>query len=293
MSRSFRLSAVVAAAVLVLSGTSVAQAVVPTAEFFTPTTQSGLALGIPVIVTGTTVFGDTAPHTGTELTFDGGATWVQATPVYVFTGWRVDWTYLWTATVAGTGTIAVRPVTTAGPGAVSETIVVHVGGETVPQPVHNCPTRCEMHAPFAYGVEDTDLEPVEFGVRVLVDRPGVMLGASMLRGTYRGPLVMRIWADGVLLAEQVHDHPGRMVETNFATPVPVEPGREYVVSFYSPQGGYMVTEDFYTGTVVAAPFITPHDGVRGAGVYHYGDGGGFPTDTYRDSFYWVLPEFRS
>ncbi|QFZ20336.1 DUF4082 domain-containing protein [Saccharothrix syringae] len=294
MSRSLRLSAVVAAVVLVLSGTSVAQAAEPTASFFTPTTQAGVAVGVPVIVTGTTLLGNTAPVTGTELTFDGGATWVEPTPVELFPDFRIDWSYLWTPTEAGTTEIAARPVTTAGPGAVSAPIVVHVGGETVVQPV-NCSVRCEMSMPFVTEAgehEDIDDQPVEVGVRVRVDRPGVMLGASTLRGNYRGTLVVRMWADGVLLAEQPYDHPGRMVQADFATPVPVEPGREYVVSFYSPQGGYMATEDYFTGTLVAAPFIAPHDGVHGAGVYHYGVGGGFPTDTYHDSSYSVLPEFR-
>ncbi|MEV8438674.1 DUF4082 domain-containing protein [Actinosynnema sp. NPDC051121] len=290
MSRSLRLSAVVAAVVLVLSGTSVAQAAAPVARIDTPTTQSGLAVGVPVLVTGITTYGDTTPLTGTELTFDDGATWIQPTPVQWYGYWYF-WTYLWTPTEAGTATIAVRPVTATGPGTVSGTSVVHVGGETVPQPL-NCSIRCEMHTPYAYGVDDIDVLPVEVGVRFLVDRPGVILGASTLRGDYRGTLLVRLWSDGVLLAEQTYDHPGRMVEADFATPVPVEPGREYVASFYSPQGGYTVSENFFTGTVVAAPFIMPHDGVRGAGVYHYGDGGGFPTDTYHDSHYWVLPEFR-
>ena len=78
-----------------------------------------------------------------------------------------------------------------------------------------------------------------------------------------------------------------MVQIDFATPVPVEPGRDYVISYYTPEGGYESSENFFTGTLVSAPFIAH----RGAGVYRYG--GGFPTENWHDSAYGVVPEFRT
>ncbi|MGM1064849.1 DUF4082 domain-containing protein [Saccharothrix sp. Mg75] len=291
MPRSSRLLAAVVAATLVVSGTAVAQVADADVVFFSPTTRAGVAVGVPVLVTGASVTPDTGAVVATELTFDGGATWVQATPVRVLSGFRVDWTYLWTPTAATDAVVAGRAVTASGPGAAGETLVLHVGGGTVPQPV-NCAVRCEMYTPYAEEVQDTDTLPVEVGLKVRVDRPGLILGASLGRGAYRGPILLRLWSDGVLLAEQPWDHPGRMAEIDFATPVPVEPGRDYVVSYYTPQGGYLVAEHALTGTVVDAPFTAPHDGVRGAGVYRYGVGGGFPTDGYRDSHYFVQPEFR-
>lgn len=291
MPRSTRLLAAVAAATLALSGTAIAQVADPAVVFFSPSTQVGLEVGVPVLVTGATVTPDTASVAATELTFDGGATWVRATPVRVLGGLRVDWTYLWTPDAVADAVVAGRAVTAAGPGAVGEALVLHVGGETVPQPV-DCAVRCEMYTPYAAEVQDHDTLPVEVGIRVRVDRPGLVLGASLGRGAYRGPILLRLWSDGVLLAEQPWDHPGRMAEIDFATPVPVVPGQDYVVSYYTPQGGYLVAEDHLTGTVVDAPFTAPHDGVHGAGVYRYGAGGGFPTDSYRDSHYFVQPEFR-
>ncbi|MGW4111282.1 DUF4082 domain-containing protein [Actinosynnema sp. NPDC004786] len=290
MSRSPRLLTAVAAAALLLAVPAHAQDV-PSATVTTPTTGAGVEVGVPLLITGSS-FSATPEAVTTELTFDGGATWVAAETVRVLAGWRADWRHTYTPPAAGDLAIAARAVTGTGAGAAGPAVTVHVGGTTTPQPV-NCAVRCEFTSPYAPEVDDPDAQPVEVGVRVRLDRPGVILGASLLRGAYRGPITLRMWSDdGVLLAEREWDHPGRMAEIDFPAPVPVEAGRDYVVSYYTPQGGYASSENHFTGTVVHAPFTAPHDGTHGAGVYHYGTGGGFPTDAWHDSTYWVQPEFR-
>ncbi|NUT46943.1 MAG: DUF4082 domain-containing protein [Saccharothrix sp.] len=291
MSRLPKLLVAVAAATLLLTVPARAQAE-PSASVFTPTTGAGVEVGVPVLVTGRTF--RTAPEAigAAELTFDGGATWVTTELLRVLSGFRTDWRHTYTPEVAGDVTIAARAVTAEGPGATGPAVTVHVGGTTVPQPL-DCSVRCEFASHYAPEVDDPDTAPVEVGVRVRVDRPGEVLGASLLRGAYRGPIALRMWSGtGVLLAERAWDHPGRMAEIDFPTPVPVEPGHDYVISYYTPQGGYATSEHYFTGTVVRAPFIAPHDGTNGAGVYHYGLDGGFPTESWHDSTYWVLPEFR-
>ncbi|GAA1292981.1 DUF4082 domain-containing protein [Saccharothrix xinjiangensis] len=291
MSRLPKLLAAVAATTLLLTGPAHAQDE-PSAAVFTPTTRAGVEVGVPLLVTGSSFSTTPEAVVATELTFDGGATWVTTERVRVLPGSRTDWRHTHTPRVAGDLTIAARAVTAAGAGATGPAVTVHVGGATVPQPL-NCPVRCEFVSHHAPEVDDTDTSPVEVGVRVRFDRPGLVLGASLLRGAHRGPIALRMWSgDGGLLAEREWDHPGRMAEIDFPTPVPVEPGRDYVVSYYTPQGGYATSEHYFTGTVVRAPFTAPHDGTHGAGVYRYGVGGGFPIDSWHDSTYWVQPEFR-
>jgi hypothetical protein len=283
------LFAAVAAATLVLSGTAHAQDD-PLVVITTPTTHAGAEVGVPLLITGSSLSPTPGTITATELTFDGGATWVTTERLRVLDGFRTDWRYAYTPDVAGDVMVAGRAVTSSGVGTTGAATTVHVGGTTVPQPVH-CEIRCEFSTPYAAVVDDPDVLPVEVGVRTRFDRPGHVLGTSLLRGAYRGPISLRLWSDtGVLLAERPWDHPGRMAEIDFPTPVPVEPGRDYVISYYTPHGGYATSENYFTGTLTHAPFTAPHDGTRGAGVYRYGSG--FPTDSWHDSTYWVQPEFR-
>jgi hypothetical protein len=63
----------------------------------------------------------------------------------------------------------------------------------------------------------------------------------------------------------------------------------YVISYYAPQGGYALTLDFFASSGVDNyPLTALASGVDGGnGVYRYGSGGGFPTNTYRAANYWV------
>ena len=73
---------------------------------------------------------------------------------------------------------------------------------------------------------------------------------------------------------------------SFTTPVPVVPGQEYVASYTAYLGEYQATENFFPATVVHAPFVLPAQ----AGVFSYDNG--FPTQTWKDSYYWVTPVFQ-
>jgi Domain of unknown function (DUF4082) len=293
MSRLSRLLAVAAAMTLLLSGAQHAQAAELEVVLRSPTTGASAEVGVPILVAGATLSQTPSAIITTELTFDGGATWETTELQRVLSSFRTDWRYVYTPEVAGDVTIVGRAVTAAGPGPASAPVVVHVGGTAVTQPV-NCSLKCQFVGPYGgEGDEDPDTQPVEVGLKVRFDRPGHVTGAALLRGRYRGPITVRLWSgEGELLHEQPWTHPGRMAQFDFTTPVVVEANRDYVVSYYTPEGGYAISEYTYLGTVTIAPFIAPHDGTHGAGVYHYGVGGGFPTDSWHDSDYWIVPEFR-
>jgi hypothetical protein len=72
------------------------------------------------------------------------------------------------------------------------------------------------------------------------------------------------------------------------TPISVTAGTTYVVSYYSPSGNYANNENYFTTARTNGGITGLANGTDGSnGVYRYGSGGGFPTNTYQASNYWV------
>ncbi|MCC8249990.1 DUF4082 domain-containing protein [Saccharothrix luteola] len=286
MSRSSRFAVVLAAIAPLLGGVLPAHAAAD--DFYTvidiPSRNPQAEVGVPFLVTGHVRGSWTTPITRVEVTTDDGRTWHPAEGT-------TEWRYAFTPTGPGVHVTGARAYNDTGVSPVSAPdIDVHVG-LTGPLPFAGC--LCILDS-FAWrGGYDPDPEPVEVGTRIRFDRPGEVTGVYLKRGDYRGPVVVHLWrGDGTLLAEQTGgSDPSSWQIVGFDQAVPVQPGVDYVASYYTPEGGYRSTEHYYTGTVVSAPFIAPHNGVSGAGVYRYGVGGGFPTESWHDSNYWVSPTF--
>lgn len=146
---------------------------------------------------------------------------------------------------------------------------------------------------------DGDTSPVEVGVRFYATESGTINAIRFYRGTQgNGTFRVRLWdAAGNVLGE------GNVYEglTNpvpgwqsipLQTPVRIEAGETYVASYYNSGGGYSVTEFYFTGNGVdTGVLVAPADGQLPDGgptsVYRYGVSGGFPTDTYAGTNYWV------
>lgn len=250
----------------------------PRATLSSPTDGVSVPLNEPLLLIGDSYNGEAGGITQVEVSTDDGATWTSiATQSY--------WSLVITPTTPGPLTIKTRAHTASTAGPVQSLRTIHVGGTTLPPLC--CETFLSLHHTQRPIVNDIDAQPVELGVRTAVDRPGWLVGVHLRRGNYTGPVTARVWSsDGTLLTEQ--DVPGGQTwhRVTFGTPVPVAPGNEYVVSYYTPSGGYLSTENYFEGTLAQTPFRTPVN----AGVYRYG--GGFPTDTWNSSNYWVMPIFQ-
>src|SRR6185437_17036532 len=70
---------------------------------------------------------------------------------------------------------------------------------------------------------------------------------------------------------------------SFTTPITVAAGTTYVVGYHS-NGFYSSTTNYFTAPVSNGGITAP---AAGNGVYTYGTGTPFPTNTYGSSNYWV------
>ncbi|PWK80775.1 molybdenum-dependent oxidoreductase-like protein [Lentzea atacamensis] len=270
--------AVLLLALVLLSPTPAIAADNPRATLSPPSEGVSVPLNEPLLVIGDAYNGEAGGVIQVDVTTDDGATWTSIdTQSY--------WSLVITPTTPGPLTIKARAHTASTVGPVQSLRTIHVSGTTLP-PLSG-ETFLMLPRTQQPVVKDIDDQAVELGLRITVDRPGSLVGVHLRHGNYTGPVTARVWSsNGTLLAEQAV--PGAVYgqRVTFNTPVPVAPGNEYVVSYYTPSGGYVSTENYFTGNLVQTPFRTPVN----AGVYRYG--GGFPTDTWNSSNYWLMPIFQ-
>lgn len=136
-----------------------------------------------------------------------------------------------------------------------------------------------------------DPSPVELGVRFRSRDAGVIAGIRFHRGAVSTqPYAVNLWtAEGQLLytAEVVGD--AGWVVAMFAQPITIEPNKDYVASYFAPEGQYAADNDYFAhANVRSGPLEAPNDTPwAGNGLYLYAARGGFPTQSYRATNYWV------
>ena len=135
---------------------------------------------------------------------------------------------------------------------------------------------------------DSDTASVELGVKFVPLVGGHVTGIRFYKGgsansgIHRG----RLWtSSGVKLADVAFtsESTSGWQTATLTSPVSITVGQSYVASYLAPTGRYSVTESVFTAERSSAFFRTPVN----AGVYKYGSGGGFPTQSYKASNYFV------
>jgi hypothetical protein len=134
--------------------------------------------------------------------------------------------------------------------------------------------------------------PVEMGVKFRSDLNGTIAGIRFYKvlgdtGSHTGSL----WSStGTLLATGSFsgETASGWQQLNFSTPVAIAANTTYVASYHSGGSyGFSLYDFLYTG-VDNPPLHALKDGADGPnGLYVYGPGGIFPTQTYWSSNYWV------
>src|SRR4029077_17047617 len=110
-------------------------------------------------------------------------------------------------------------------------------------------------------------------------------------GTHIGSL----WTmSGQLLAEATftNETASGWQQVTFATPVQIEPNTTYVAGYLAPNGHYSVNgptlaENIVNGPLTAEASTSELSGTEGNGLFAYGSGVTFPTQTYNASNYFV------
>ncbi len=165
-------------------------------------------------------------------------------------------------------------------------------------PPSTCP--CTLFAPTDTPAVASESDPsaLTLGVRFRADTTGLVTGVRFYKGpSNTGTHTGSLWRDdGQRLATVTftNESASGWQQASFATPVPVEAGRTYVVSYFAPNGGYAATAGGFAGHAVdRGPLHAPADGDGGGnGLYLYG-ADALPTTTWSSTNYWVDVVFTS
>lgn len=136
-----------------------------------------------------------------------------------------------------------------------------------------------------------DGSAVEVGLKFQADVSGSVTGIRFYKGAGNaGTHIGHLWsASGTLLATVTFtgETASGWQQANLSAPVSLTAGTTYVVSYYAPQGHYAGDNGYFSTGIDTGTLKALADGVAaGNGVYLYGSGG-FPTQSYNASNYWV------
>lgn len=134
---------------------------------------------------------------------------------------------------------------------------------------------------------DTDAQSVELGMRFSVTTPGTITGVRYYgtaanTGTHTGSL----WSSSgsrLATATFASSKGDGWKSVEFTKPVHVTTGSTYVASYLAPSGHYVDQEQGFSKGSTRDHLVTK----TGAGVYAYGRNGGFPTQNWHNSNYYV------
>jgi hypothetical protein len=130
--------------------------------------------------------------------------------------------------------------------------------------------------------------PVELGVQFRADVNGHVAGVRFYKSSANtGTHTAHLWSStGTLLATATftNETPSGWQQANFPTPVAVTANTTYVVSYHTDVGHYSATPSYFGGVGVDNP---PLHVPAGGGVYGYGPGSVFPSNTFNGTNYWV------
>jgi len=155
-----------------------------------------------------------------------------------------------------------------------------------------CPCSLWTSATTPSTAAANDSSAVEVGVKFRANQSGYVTGIRFYKGTgNNGTHVGSLWSrTGTRLASVTFkaESATGWQTASFGSPVPVSANTTYVASYYAPAGRYALSSSYFaSGATNRGPLTALANGTDGSnGVYLYG-GGGFPTNAYQSSNYWV------
>lgn len=200
--------------------------------------------------------------------------------------------------------------TTTLPGGQRDLTAVYLGGDTFDGEalIHFAPS---ISPEVSHFVEDSlwnrqatpavvsqpDGQPVTLGVKFRSETKGTVSGVRFYKGPQNtGTHVGSLWSSsGDLLATATFtgETASGWQEVAFPVPVEISANTTYVASYHTTAGRYSINRPGFGGPVSNGPLTAPSSGaVGGNGVYTYGAGNAFPTQTYQATNYWVDVVFQ-
>ena len=136
-------------------------------------------------------------------------------------------------------------------------------------------------------VDSGDSSSAELGVKFSASANGLITGIRFYKGSSNtGPHTADLWSStGTLLATATfsNETASGWQEVNFSTPVAITAGTIYVASYHT-NGDYSASQNYFANSVTNGE-LTALSTING--LYSYGAGSVFPTNTYKATNYWV------
>ena len=154
---------------------------------------------------------------------------------------------------------------------------------------------CSVWAPSSVPTiaDSGEVASVELGMKFRADSAGYVTGVRFYKSAANGGThIGNLWdSSGSLLAtaQFTSESASGWQQVNFNTPVLINSGATYVVSYFTPLGHYAFDGGFFTTTGVdSSPLHALAEGVDGGnGVFNYASTSSFPASSYDSTNYWV------
>jgi hypothetical protein len=135
-------------------------------------------------------------------------------------------------------------------------------------------------------------QPIEVGVKFRSTQNGSVTALRFYKGQGNtGTHIGHLWSStGIMLGEAtfINETNSGWQQVTLTNPVPITAGTTYTVSYFSSEGKYGFTNNYFTSAVVNGPLRGLADGEDGGnGVYIYTTSSAFPTNTYLSSNYYA------
>jgi hypothetical protein len=225
---------------------------------------------------------------GVEVSTDGGTTWQLASGT-------TSWTYSFTPTGTGTITIKTRGYDDSG----NMEVPVTVGKNVITINIGTAACPCFI---FTSQVPSDPLSTetgLELGVKFRSSVAGNITGVRFYKttgngGTHIGELYT---STGTKLASATFtgESSSGWQTVTFSSPVSITANTTYIAAYFTPNGTYTGTANYFTTGVTNAPLTGLADGTDGAnGVYVYTSTPAFPTNSPGNHpNYWVDVVFNN
>ncbi len=160
------------------------------------------------------------------------------------------------------------------------------------------PTQTIFGAAVPKVSSDPDSQAVELGLKFKVLTAGTITGVRFYKSQKNeGTHIGQLWtSSGTQLGRVMFRHESRSgwQTASFATPVAVTPGQTYIVSYHTNDGHYADDDYVFAGKGAGTQQVQAlADGVQGGnGIYTYSSTPTFPTQSWKQTNYYVDVTFQ-